>query len=204
MQVRLLRVLQEGVMQRVGSETPIKVDVRVISATHRDLQKEIAAARFREDLFYRLNVVPIWIPPLRERLADIPLLVNHLLARFLAEMGRSTAMRISPEAMDLLLTYQWPGNVRELQNWLQYALVKCRSDEIRPEHLPPARMALQPAGSPVQTGTPPAVVRAPLTVERVRDALAASRGNRRDAAHALGVARATLYRFFQDHPEALA
>jgi PAS domain S-box-containing protein len=204
MQVRLLRVLQEGVMQRVGSETSIKVDVRVISATHRDLQKEIAAARFREDLYYRLNVVPIWIPPLRERLADIPLLVTHLLARFLSEMGRSTAMRVSPEAMDLLLTCQWPGNVRELQNWLQYALVKCRGEEIRPEHLPPARVALPPAGSPVQPGTPPAVARAPLTVERVRDALDKSRGNRRDAARALGVARATLYRFFDDHPEALA
>ena len=205
MQVRLLRVLQEGVMQRVGSETAIQVDVRVISATHRDLQKEIAAARFREDLYYRLNVVPIWIPPLRERLADIPLLVPNLLARFLSEMGRSTAVHVSPEAMDVLLTYSWPGNVRELQNWLQYALVKCRGEEIRPEHLPPARLTVPTAGIPGQgsmgsAGTPPAISRAPLTVERVREALASCRGNRREAARALGVARATLYRFFDAHP----
>ena len=199
MQVRLLRVLQEGVMQRVGSETPVKVDVRVISATHRDLQKEIAAARFREDLFYRLNVVPIWMPPLRERLADIPLLVEHLLARFLSEMGRATAVRISPDAMDVLLTYDWPGNVRELQNWLQYALVKCRGEEIRPEHLPPARMTSRPV---VASGAHPAAPRVALTPERVQDALVRCHGNRREAARALGVARATLYRFFEAHPEA--
>ena len=208
MQVRLLRVLQEGVMQRVGSEAPIKVDVRVISATHRDLQKEIAAARFREDLFYRLNVVPIWIPPLRERLTDIPLLVDHLLARFLGEMGRETEVRVSSEAMDVLLSYDWPGNVRELQNWLQYALVKCRGEEIRPEHLPSARIASRPDRFPALSRaapgrTPPSVPRVPLTVERVRDALAQCRGNRRDAARALGVARATLYRFFESHPDAV-
>ena len=200
MQVRLLRVLQEGVMQRVGSEASIKVDVRVISATHRDLQKEMAAARFREDLFYRLNVVPIWIPPLRERLADIPLLVDNLLARFLAEMGRATAVRISPEAMDVLLTYDWPGNVRELQNWLQYALVKCRGEEIRPEHLPPSRIASRLA-VPVAPSSP--APRVALTLARVRDALAQCQGNRREAARTLGVARATLYRFFDAHPEVL-
>jgi len=201
MQVRLLRVLQEGVMQRVGSETPIQVNVRVISATHRDLQKEIAAARFREDLFYRLNVVPVWIPPLRERLTDVPLLVDHLLARFLAEMGRTTTVRVSPEAMDALLSYDWPGNVRELQNWLQYALVKCHGGEIRPEHFPSARSAPRLPGS--SGATPLPVARAPLTVERVREALTQCHGNRRDAAHALGVARATLYRFFEAHPEVL-
>ena len=207
MQVRLLRVLQEGVMQRVGSEESIQVDVRVISATHRDLQKEMAAARFREDLFYRLNVVPIWIPPLRERLADIPLLVDSLLARFLAEMGRTTAVRVTPEAMDVLLTYDWPGNVRELQNWLQYALVKCRGLEIQPGHLPPARTAPRPNGTPEGyrqvAQTPPAAPHVPLTIAHVREALARCQGNRREAARALGVARATLYRFFDAHPETL-
>ncbi|MEI8243178.1 MAG: sigma 54-interacting transcriptional regulator [bacterium] len=200
MQVRLLRVLQEGVMQRVGSEASIQVDVRVISATHRDLQKEIADGRFREDLFYRLNVVPIWIPPLRERLADIPLLVDHLLARFLSEMGRATTVRLSPEAMDVLLTCDWPGNVRELQNWLQYALVKCHGQEIRPEHLPPSRVVARTAAA----AAPASPARDPLTVERVRDVLVRCRGNRRDAARALGVARATLYRFFDAHPEVAA
>jgi PAS domain S-box-containing protein len=200
MQVRLLRVLQEGVIQRVGSEAPVRVDVRVISATHRDLQKEIADARFREDLFYRLNVVPIWLPPLRERLADIPLLVSHLMARFLAEMQRASAVRISPEAMDQLLTYDWPGNVRELQNWLQYALVKCHGDEIRPEHLPPARMlSRMPVAAVVPASR--AAPRERLTLARVRAALDQCQGNRREAARALGVARATLYRFFAAHPE---
>ena len=198
MQVRLLRVLQEGVMQRVGSETPIQVDVRVISATHRDLKKEMAAARFREDLFYRLNVVPIWLPPLRERLTDIPLLVDSLLERFLAEMGRTTPVRVSPEAMDVLLGHDWPGNVRELQNWLQYALVKCHGEEIRPEHFPSARNS-----SRSEDVTSARVARAPLTVERVREALAQCQGNRREAAHLLGVGRATLYRFFDAHPEAV-
>ncbi len=195
MQVRLLRVLQEGVMQRVGSETSIRVNVRVISATHRDLQKEIAAGRFREDLYYRLNVVPIWIPPLRERLADIPLLVNHLLAQFCDT--KTGAVRVSPEAMDALLNYAWPGNVRELQNWLQYALVKCHGDEIRPEHLPPARQTAPQTASAAGR----ADARAPLSIERVRDALTRAQGNRRDAARILGVARATLYRFFDAHPE---
>jgi DNA-binding NtrC family response regulator len=199
MQMRLLRVLQEGVIQRVGSETTIHVDVRVISATHRDLQREIAAGRFREDLFYRLNVVPIWLPPLRERLADIPLLVDHLLARFLVEMGRTGQVRVSPEAMDALLAHDWPGNVRELQNWLQYALVKCRGTEIRPEHLPPARVhARRMDAEP----TAPASAHAELTLERVLAALKNANGNRRDAALALGVGRATLYRFFTAHPEA--
>lgn len=200
MQMRLLRVLQEGVIQRVGGETAIRVDVRVISATHRDLQREIAAGRFREDLFYRLNVVPIWLPPLRERLADIPLLVDHLLARFLLEMGRTGQVRVSPEALDALLAHDWPGNVRELQNWLQYALVKCRGTEIRPEHLPPARVHARRADA--DRAAAPASTRATLTVESVLDALKRAQGNRRDAALALGVGRATLYRFFAAHPEA--
>jgi PAS domain S-box-containing protein len=197
MQMRLLRVLQEGVIQRVGGETAIHVDVRVISATHRDLQREIAAGRFREDLFYRLNVVPIWLPPLRE---DIPLLVEHLLARFLLEMGRAGQVRVSPEALDALLAHDWPGNVRELQNWLQYALVKCRGTEIRPEHLPPARVHARRADA--DRAAAPASTRVALTVESVLDALKRAQGNRRDAALALGVGRATLYRFFAAHPEA--
>jgi transcriptional regulator with PAS, ATPase and Fis domain len=202
MQVRLLRVLQEGVIQRVGSETPVRVDVRVISATHRDLQKEIQAGHFREDLFYRLNVVPIWLPPLRERLADMPLLVSHLMARFQAEMHRAPAVRLTPQAMDQLLAYEWPGNVRELQNWLQYALVKCHGEEIRPEHLPPARILARvpPATTAGSLRASPA--RAPLTPESLRAALEQARGNRSVAARLLGISRATLYRYFAAHPAA--
>jgi PAS domain S-box-containing protein len=200
MQTRLLRVLQEGIFQRVGAEQPIQADVRVISATHRDLQKEIAAGRFREDLYYRLNVVPIWMPALRERRDDIPLLVEHLLARFLAEMSRPGTVHVSPEAMHALMAHDWPGNVRELQNWLQYALVKCHGEEIRPEHFPPARMTGVRPAAPVETVAHQAR-RAALTIERVREALAKTGGSRRDAARELGVARATLYRFFEAHPD---
>jgi PAS domain S-box-containing protein len=200
MQMRLLRVLQEGVIERVGGEQSIRVDVRVISATHRDLRREIEAGRFREDLYYRLNVVPIWMPPLRERLADLPLLVEHLLGRFLREMGRPGTLRVSAAAMDALLAHDWPGNVRELENWLQYALVKCRGDAIGPEHLPPAHLASRrAAAAAAPAAPPPAARRPPLNVERVREALARTGGNRRDAARELGVARATLYRFFEAH-----
>ena len=195
MQVRLMRVLQEGTFERVGSETTIKVDVRVISATNKDLQKEIAAGRFRDDLYYRLNVVPIRLPPLRERRNDIPLLVDHILQGILELSGRQ-GITVSPEALDVMLSYDWPGNVRELQNWLQFSLVKCKIGAIRPEHLPPARAAA--AAKPFA-----AERRKKLDVESVREALRQTRGNRVEAARLLGVSRATLYRFLPKPGEAL-
>ncbi len=213
MQMRLLRVLQEGEIQRVGSETPIHVSVRIISATNKDLRKELESGRFREDLYYRLNVVPIFLPPLRERAADIPLLADYLLKRFLKQMGREQPARISPEAMDAMLSHTWPGNVRELQNWIQFALVKCRESEIRAVHLPlhlvgdapgtrlrVTEGAAGPNGEAVAGFPPPGMHRA-LTVERVREALVRTGGSRIEAARALGVSRATLYRFFAAHGE---
>jgi PAS domain S-box-containing protein len=193
-QVKLLRVLQEGKFERVGSERTLKVDVRVISASHKTMTEEVARGRFRDDLFYRLSVVPVFLPPLRERRNDIPLLVEHFLQRLAADTGRAP-VRISPEALDVMLSYAWPGNVRELQNWLQFALVKCRGDVIRAEHLPPVAGGQVPA-----SGRPR---RRKLDAESVRQALLRTNGNRVEAARALGVSRATLYRFLSEYGASL-
>ena len=194
MQVKLLRVLQEGTFERVGSEVTVKVDVRIISATHKDLAEEVAEGRFRDDLFYRLSVVPVWLPPLRDRRNDIPLLVNHVLARVLRESDRDEVI-VSPEAMNLLMNYDWPGNVRELQNWIQFALVKCKKSVILPHHLPPPRGGM---GRAVPAGRR----RRKLDSESVRLVLSRTHGNKVEAARELGVSRATLYRFLEDRSEA--
>jgi transcriptional regulator with GAF, ATPase, and Fis domain len=121
MQVKLLRVIQEGQIRRVGGQGTIDVDVRLILSTHRDLEKEVAAGRFREDLFFRVNVFPIRLPPLRERQGDIPLLADHFLKIFAEKHGRPTS-RISPAAMGLLMHYDWPGNIRQLENEIERAV----------------------------------------------------------------------------------
>jgi DNA-binding NtrC family response regulator len=136
LQLKLLRVLQEGEFERVGDTRTIKVDTRFIAATNRDLQDEIAGGRFREDLFYRLNVVPIYLPPLRERRDDVPLLVEHFLKRYAALNGR-TFERVHREAMRLLAEHDWPGNVRELQNYIERAVILYDGPELLPDHLPP-------------------------------------------------------------------
>jgi two-component system response regulator HydG len=136
-QVRLLRVLQEGEIKRVGSADSIKVDVRVIAATHRDLPKLVKAGKFREDLFYRLNVINIPLPSLRERVEDIPLLAHHFLRRYADRLAKKVRT-LSPESVELLCGYRWPGNVRELENAVERAVVLCRSDAITPADLPPA------------------------------------------------------------------
>ncbi|MBA4388933.1 MAG: sigma-54-dependent Fis family transcriptional regulator [Verrucomicrobia bacterium] len=191
MQVRLMRVLQEGTFERVGSEKTIKVDVRLISATNKDLTKEIAAGRFREDLFYRLSVVPIRLPPLRERRNDIPLLVQHVLKRALEMTGKKD-IGVSDEALDVMLMHDWPGNVRELQNWIQFALVKCKTSMIRPEHLPPHAVASRPSEEAANPNR-----RKKLDAESLRLALNQANGNKVEAAKILGVSRATLYRFME-------
>jgi len=192
MQVKLLRVLQESTFERVGSEQTIRVNVRVISATNKDLASEIAAGRFREDLFYRLSVVPIRLPPLRERRTDIPLLVDHFLRQGLEECGKSD-ITVAPETLDLMLDYDWPGNIRELHNWIRFALVRCRGREIRPEHLPPATQQ-----QPVRLGQRPVLLkrgRNKLDLQSVERALHETGGNKVEAAKLLRVSRATLYRF---------
>jgi transcriptional regulator with GAF, ATPase, and Fis domain len=189
MQVKLLRVLQEGRFERVGSEKTLEVDVRVISATNKDLSQEIAEGNFREDLFYRLCVVPLTLPPLREKRNDIPLLVDHLLEHALKEVGRED-VTVAPEALDVIMAHEWPGNVRELENWLQFALIKCRGNVIKPEHLPPGSSAGARPGKRMR--------RRKLDVDSVRSALRETDGNKVEAARLLGVSRATLYRFLDD------
>jgi sigma-54 dependent transcriptional regulator, acetoin dehydrogenase operon transcriptional activator AcoR len=187
MQVKLLRVLQEGRFERVGSETTLQVNVRVVSATNKDIAREIAEGRFREDLYYRLSVLPVFLPPLRERRNDIPLLVDHILKQALREAGRAP-LKVTPDTLDLMLSYDWPGNVRELQNWIQFALVKCHGNAIRPEHLPTFRLGDQAPPAP------PLPLRK-LDRRTVEDAMRRTGGNKLEAAKLLSVSRATLYRF---------
>jgi DNA-binding NtrC family response regulator len=136
LQVKLLRVLQEGEFERVGDIRSVKVDTRVIAATNRDLREEVAADRFREDLYYRLNVVPIVLPPLRERREDIPILVEYFLKRFAAQNMRESPL-VTTEAMQLLVDYDWPGNVRELQNYAERAVILGVGNELTAADLPP-------------------------------------------------------------------
>lgn len=145
LQVKLLHVIHERRFTRVGGVTPISVDVRIVAATHRDLAQMVAEKGFREDLYYRLNVVPITIPPLRERPEDIPLLARHFVEHFCARYR--VERTLAPEAMDRFVHYPWPGNVRELEHMVERLVVTVESREIRPEHLPPA--FADRAGSPV-------------------------------------------------------
>ncbi|HEY6099437.1 MAG TPA: sigma 54-interacting transcriptional regulator, partial [Anaeromyxobacter sp.] len=133
----LLRVLQEGDIKRVGAADSVKVDVRVIAATHRDLPKLVKSGRFREDLFYRLNVINIPLPPLRERVDDVPLLAHHFLRRYAERLGKKVRT-LAPDAVELLCGYRWPGNVRELENAIERAVVLCRGEAVTATDLPPA------------------------------------------------------------------
>jgi PAS domain S-box-containing protein len=193
MQVKLLRFLQEGTFEKVGGERTHSVNVRLISATNKDLKKEVQNNNFREDLFYRLNVIPIHIPPLRERRNDIPLLAEHFI-RQVAEQTKQTAPQISPAALALMLEYNWPGNVRELQNAVQFGIVRCNRKTITPDDLPLELREFK--GVPARRG--PAKK---LDADAVRQALIKSGGNRARAARMLGVGRATLYRFLGENIE---
>ncbi len=199
MQVKLLRVLQEGSFVRVGGETTVKVNVRVISATNKDLAREMAAGKFREDLYYRLSVVPLTVPPLRDRRNDIPLVASHFLKRYAEEANRKE-LEFSAAALDFMLSYNWPGNVRELQNWIQFALIKCKGPVIGLEHLPPValRAVTQPVPGPAATLSTGLKGRLRLTRDSVREAFEKARGSKVEAARLLGVSRATLYRFLDE------
>ncbi len=193
MQVKLLRFLQEGKFERVGGEQTSSVNVRVISATNKELKKAVKQGKFRDDLYYRLNVIPIRLPPLRDRKIDIPLLVDH----FLQEAGERynrKPLKVSSKAMSLMLDYRWPGNVRELQNAIQFAFVKCSGKTISTADLPLELREMEDV----------CIRRGPsrkLTQEGVRSALIKTGGNKAKASKLLGVGRATLYRFLGDYPE---
>ncbi|MCF7791333.1 MAG: sigma 54-interacting transcriptional regulator [Victivallales bacterium] len=195
MQVKLLRVIQEGTFEKVGGEETVKVNVRVISATNKNLKQEIEKGRFREDLYYRLSVVPVYLPPLCERKGDIPLIAKVLLKRVLENEGRDDKVTFSQEALSILIDYDWPGNIRELQNWLQYALIKVsRGGAIRPEHFPNFIPGNENSKSRKNVSAG-AAKRKKLSEQTVREALVKAKGNKVAAAKILGVGRATLYRF---------
>lgn len=185
-QVHLLRVLEEKEFNRVGGNEPIKVDVRVISATNRDMKEAIAKGQFREDLYYRLNVVNIELPPLRERVEDIPLLAQHFLKRFALE-NQKEITGFSPQATDFLLRHQWPGNVRELENAIERAVILAQNPIIEVSDL--SQQNLVPAGS----ATSSARNLKQLEKEHIQNVLSETEGNYTEAARILGISRMTLY-----------
>ena len=196
LQVKLLRALQEETIRRLGDTKDIKVDVRIITATHRDLGAEAKAGRFREDLFYRINVLPITIPPLRERREDIHLLIDHFLARNNARLG--THIRgFAPDARKLLMDYSWPGNVRELEDTIERAMVLADSEILQATDLPERiREALDPVQVQLATGEL-SIKKTSAAIEEIliRRALTKTKGNRTRAAEILEIShRALLYK----------
>jgi len=197
LQAKLLRVLQEREFERLGSTRPIRVDVRVIAATNRDLEQAIREGTFRDDLFYRLNVISFTLPPLRERREDIPLLASHFAARFGFRLGRRVA-GFSPEARALLQRYAWPGNVRELSNAVERAIVLGEGDLIRPEDLPETILEAPPGAA----GKGP-VTRFHETINETKkrlilDAVETTRGNITKAAELLGLNANYLHRLISN------
>lgn len=189
MQVRLLRVLQERVVEPLGSVKPLPVDVRVVAATNKDLAELVRSGRFREDLYYRIRVIYLKLPPLRQRREDIPLLVDHVIAKFNRLQGKDIA-GVSDEVMARLMEHDYPGNVRELENIIEQAFVLCRGGLIELNHLPPE---LRPArGTGREAGQPMSL----QAMERflISETLERRRGNRKQAAQDLGINVSTLYR----------
>jgi two-component system response regulator FlrC len=185
LQAKLLRVLQERTLERVGGTKTVTVDVRVIGATNRDLQQMVATRTFRDDLFYRLSVFPIPLPPLRERPSDIIPLAEHILGQVTRRLGKRI-IGFSPEAATTLTQYRWPGNIRELQNVVERAAILCQADHIEPAHLNLSAPSLPAADDA------PKILK-DLEREAIVSALAACHGNRREAAKQLGIGLRTLY-----------
>jgi two-component system, NtrC family, response regulator HydG len=194
-QVKLLRVLQERRFERVGGEETVEVDVRVVSATNRDLAALVKAGQFREDLFYRLDVVPIALPPLRERPGDVEELASHFLARIAPRIGRKVK-GFTPEALGLLRAHRWPGNVRELENVVEQALVFAEGDLVRPEDLPDGLRAPRPApgGLPIPQGDRSLTdILEDLERQLILGAYEKARGVKAETARLLGIKPSALY-----------
>jgi PAS domain S-box-containing protein len=192
-QVKLLRVLQEKEVERVGDHTPISIDTRIMAATHRDLAAMCREGTFREDLYYRLNVIPIRVPPLRERSEDISLLVDHFIRLIRVRTGKSI-QGVTSEAMSMLTAHRWPGNVRELINVLEYAFVVCHEECIGPAHLP--ALVLQGRGTTDRNRNSQA---GPGGREEILRVLGQTGGNRQEAARILGISRVTLWKLLKKH-----
>jgi DNA-binding NtrC family response regulator len=190
LQGKLLRVVQTREFTRVGGTAPIRIDVRFLTATNRDLREQIRAGRFRDDLFYRLHVISITIPPLRERKGDIPLLVDELIRR-LAARNQTKARGLSRLALERLMSYHWPGNVRELENVIERALILAQSAQIQPEDLPLGEAA--PVNKAAK-GSGPFKSLDEVEAEHIQRVLEALKGNESQAARVLGIHRDTLYR----------
>jgi Nif-specific regulatory protein len=188
-QVKLLRVLQEREFERLGGTETIKVNVRLIAATNKDIEKAIAAGTFREDLFYRLNVFTIFVPPLRERKADLLLLADHFLEKFSREHGK-IIKRISTPAIDMFMSYHWPGNVRELENALERAVLMCDGQVVHAHHLPPSLQTAEASGTITRVSLHDAVVA--YEKDLIQDALKSTRGNRAKAARLLNTTERVL------------
>ena len=193
-QVKLLRVLQEKQIERLGSNRPIDVDVRIVSASLRPLEEEIAAGRFREDLFFRINTVTIHLPPLRERREDIPLLANAFLEEF-ARAGGKRIEGFDDEVLEVFEQHDWPGNVRELRNVVERAVLFCRGEKVRVEDLPAGLGGRAVSGPCRATGRPVPLHKAVEIAEinAIRCALGATHGRRAEAAELLGISRKTLW-----------
>lgn len=189
MQVRLLRAIQEREVQRVGSNQTLSVDVRLIAATHRQLAEEVSAGRFRQDLYYRLNVVTIDMPPLRQRREDIPPLARYFLQRY-AERNRKTVLGFTPQAMDMLIHYEWPGNIRELENAVERAVVLLTGEYISERELPLAIVGTPVSGRPLDGNLIQPLVE--VEKEAILAALEKTGGNKTEAARQLGITRKTL------------
>jgi transcriptional regulator with PAS, ATPase and Fis domain len=188
MQTRFLRVLQERVYEPLGGVAPVRADVRMIAATNRDLRQLVAEGKFREDLFYRIHVVPISLPPLRERREDIPLLVEHFVAHFNRLKGKDIS-GVSDDVLARLMTHEFRGNVRELENIIEHAFVLCSGGVIELRHLPPDLCAPAVAGMPQHPVTLGEMERA-----LIREALHRNNGNRQKTAKELGINPSTLFR----------
>jgi Nif-specific regulatory protein len=182
-QVKLLRVLQEREFERVGGTETIRANVRLITATNKDLEQAIADGQFREDLYYRLNVFTIFVPPLRERKSDLLLLADHFLQKYAKEHGRDIR-RISTPAIDMLTSYHWPGNVRELENVIERAVLICDGAVIHGHHLPPTLQTAQASGTFTRLSLAESI--AAYEKDLIQDGLKTARGNRAKAARLLG------------------
>jgi len=207
LQAKLLRVLQEKEFERLGGRKTIEVDVRIIAATNKDLERDIAKGNFREDLFYRLNVISIHLPSLRERKEDIPQLVNHFIKRFNEEMDRSI-IGINQEAMDIILNYTWSGNVRELENAIERAVILAKQDSITVDDLPPVlTKSLREEPKHLLTATDlkeakeslPEEAKASLEKNFILQLLARHNWNVTRAVKASGISRSKFYRLLEKY-----
>jgi transcriptional regulator with PAS, ATPase and Fis domain len=201
LQAKLLRALQDGVITPLGDTKPIRIDVRVVAAANEDLYAKSRTGEFRQDLYFRLSVVEISLPALRERVEDIPRLAQHLLAKLAARMGRQ-APALSPAALQVMLGYAWPGNVRELENVLEMAAIVCEGCVVEPEHLAQRLRVAPERATPALIRVPPSVTGGAVReveVDLIRTTIRDFNGNITEAARRLGLSRSTVYRRMHEH-----